>query len=53
MVTHVLIHRSCSCNNFLVPNCLILACIGFSKNGSSDPNLALVNSLILGVIVFP
>ena len=37
----------------MVVSCLILAFIGFSKNGNSDYNLALVNSLILGFIVFP
>ena len=36
----------------LVVNCLILAFLGFSKNGNSDNNLALVNFLILGFIVF-
>ena len=37
----------------MVVNCLILAFIGFSKNGSSDNNLALVNFLILDFTVFP
>ena len=36
----------------MVVNCLILTFIGFSKNGNSDNNLALVNSLILGFIFF-
>ena len=30
----------------------ILAFLGFSKKGNSDNNLALVNFLILGFIVF-
>ena len=47
-----LLLKGCLLNNSLVVNCLILAFIGFSKNGSSD-NLAFVNSLILGFIVFP
>ena len=33
-------------------DCLIVAVIDFSKNGNSDNNLALVNSLTLGFIVF-
>ena len=33
-------------------DCLIVAFIDFSKNGNSDNNLALVNSLTLGFIVF-
>ena len=33
----------------MIVNCLTLAL----KNGSSDNNLPLVNSLILGFIVFP
>ena len=45
--------KGCSCSNFLVVNCLILAFIGILKNGHSDNNLALVNSLILGFIVLP
>ena len=36
----------------MVVNCFILAFIGFSKNGNSDNNLALVNSLALGFLVF-
>ena len=32
---------------------VILASIGFSKNGNSDNNLVSVNSLILRFIVFP
>ena len=39
-------------NSSLVLNCLILTLIGFSENGNSDNNLALVNSLILGFIFF-
>ena len=45
--------KDCSCNNFLVVNCLILAFMSFSKNGNSDNILALANFLILGFIGFP
>ena len=34
------LQKGCSCNNFLVVNCLILGFIGFSKNDNSDNNLA-------------
>ena len=37
----------------MVVNCLIFALMVFSKNGNSDNNLALVNYLTLGFIVFP
>ena len=46
------LEKVCSCSNFLVVNCFILAFIDFLKNGNSDNNLALVNSLSLGFIVF-
>ena len=44
--------KGCSLNGFLMLNCLILAFMGFSKNGNWDNNLAFVNSLTLGFIVF-
>ena len=46
------LQKGCSCSNFFVVICLILTFIGFLKNDNSDNNLALVNFLILGFIVF-